>query len=314
MLEWDKGKDAQHISSTNHIAEMEEQMDSICGMLSMGTQEFQAYSFFSKIHEYIEKNDRLLYTHITNYIFTLDDEGFGVLQTNIDNVVDYMYSTKYEQDFEQKLKNAQKRRLLERTQRTVLKMWDHINLARKQYIMFHHKDEDYEQIVEGKMEKVESKMAKEMNTQLLSLVGIFTALSFLVFGGVSSLDNIFLGAKDIPTLKLIIVGCVWSLCLMNLIFVFMFFVAKLTKLSIKSTDDVNANIVKKYPLIWWSNYAIISILCMACWIYYIRRYGYSQSIDNILSENPTLFSSIGIIVILIVMAVIAHKIVNAWKK
>lgn len=76
--------------------------------------------------------------------------------------------------------------------------------------MFYYNDKDYEKIVDSKMETAEIKMSKEMNAQLIALVGIFTALSFLVFGGVSSLDNIFLGAKDIPALKLII--CVEQFC------------------------------------------------------------------------------------------------------
>ena len=82
--------------------------------------------------------------------------------------------------------------------------------------MFHQKDTDYEKIVDEKMEIVGAKISKEMNVQLISLVAIFTALSFLVFGGISSLDNIFDGAKNIPILKLIVVGSIWGLCCLYL--------------------------------------------------------------------------------------------------
>lgn len=74
---------------------------------------------------------------------------------------------------------------------------------------------------------------------------------------------------------------------MNLVYAFMFFIAKLTKLSMKSVDDVNANIIQRYPLIVWSNFFIISVFLMACWIYYIRRYGFSKNIDNFISAHPT---------------------------
>lgn len=46
MLEWDKGKDIQHISQTNHISDMESQMDTICRVLSEETQKFQSDMFF----------------------------------------------------------------------------------------------------------------------------------------------------------------------------------------------------------------------------------------------------------------------------
>ena len=82
------------------------------------------------------------------------------------------------------------------------------------------------------MKDVEIRLTKEMNTQLISLIAIFTALSFIVFGGISSLDNIFDGVKDIPVTKLMIVGSIWCFCIMNLVFVFMFFVGKLTHLEI----------------------------------------------------------------------------------
>lgn len=84
-----------------------------------------------------------------------------------------MYSSKCEQDFSSKLKDNYQKRVFEGTQRTILKMWDHINLARRQYIMFYHNDKDYEKIVDSKMETAEIKMSKEMNAQLIALVGIF---------------------------------------------------------------------------------------------------------------------------------------------
>mgnify|MGYP007007140284 CR=1 FL=1 len=45
------------------------------------------------------------------------------------------------------------------------------------------------------MKDVEIRLTKEMNMQLISLIAIFTALSFIVFGGISSLDNIFFGSE-----------------------------------------------------------------------------------------------------------------------
>lgn len=60
-------------------------------------------------------------------------------------------------------------------------------------------------------------MSKEMNSQLLTMIGIFTALAFLVFGGINSLDNVF--SEGVPVLKLMVVGSVWGLCILNLVFV-----------------------------------------------------------------------------------------------
>lgn len=314
MLNWDKGKNEKAISSADYIQNMEKEMDIICGKLSEETKNFKAKDFFDKIHEYIEKNDRLIYTHITNYIFTLSDEEFGVLQTNIDTVVNYMYSKQYEQDFSGALKSRDEKRKLERTQRTVLKMWDHVNLARRQYIMFHHKDTDYEKIVDEKMEIVGAKISKEMNVQLISLVAIFTALSFLVFGGISSLDNIFDGAKDIPILKLIVVGSVWGFCIMNMLFVFIYFISKIAKLNLSSADDVNASVLKKYPLVCWCNLVVISIFALSSWAVYISGEKLSIRLYELVYKNQTMFFIVGTLVIVMVIVLVAKRLYDNIKK
>lgn len=314
MLNWDKGKETEIISSVDYIQEMEKEMDSICRMLSVETREFKEKEFFEKINGYIVQKDRLLYTHITNYIFVLKEEDFVTLQTNIDSVVNYMYGEKCKEDFADYLKDKYKKRQFERTQRTVLKMWDHVNLARRQYVMFHHKDKDYAKIVDEKMELVEAKISKEINMQLISLVAIFTALSFLVFGGMSSLDNIFIGAKDIPVTKLMIVGTIWCFSIMNLVFVFMFFVAKLTKLDIKSTDDVNANLVQKYPLIWWSNLFLVSLLMLCCWSYYVKAENISNAIYEFLIKHSEIYTVLGTMGIVAIILGLACMLVHFSKK
>lgn len=151
------------------------------------------------------------------------------------------------------------------------------------------KDEDYSKIVDEKMEIAGAKISKEMNVQLISLVAIFTALSFLVFGGISSLDNIFAGAKDIPILKLVVVGSIWGFCIMNMLFVFMFFVVKIAKLNLSSTDDVNAGILKKYPLVCWCNFAVVSIFILSSWAVYISGEKLSVRLYDLIYKNQTGF-------------------------
>ena len=314
MLNWDKGKDEQKNSSADYIQNMSKEMDIICEELSKETKTFKAKNFFDKIHEYIMKNDRLIYTHITNYIFMLKEENFGILQTNIDSVVSYMYSDEYQQDFSEWLDDNQKKLELEKTQRTVLKMWDHVNLARRQYLMFQRKDTEYEKIVDEKMEIVGAKISKEMNVQLISLVAIFTALSFLVFGGISSLDNIFDGAEDIPILKLIVVGSVWGFCIMNMLFVFIYFISKIAKLNLSSTDDVNASVLKKYPLVCWCNLVVISIFVLSSWAVYISGEELSVRLYEFVYKNQTIFFVVGTLVIVVGIVLVAKRLYNNIKE
>lgn len=133
-----------------------------------------------------------------------------------------------------------------------------------------------------------TELSRNMSEQLLTLIGIFTALAFLLFGGISSLENIFSDIQTVSLLKLVILGCIWGLCLVNLIFVFLFCVSKMTKLSFSSTENRNASIFQKYPIFWWTNYIIISILSVASILFYINKNNMLKWVDNICNAIPSI--------------------------
>lgn len=288
--------------SVEKTKEMSDSTDELCEFLATKTNRFDSGNFVQKLSEHIEKHERLLYVEITNCISDFDEGKRATLQTNIDDVVSYVYSKKYEES-----ENDEKIR------KVVLKLWDHVNLVKRQLDLFTITDEHMPQVIENKMKEVSNNVSKKVMEQLISLIAIFTALSFLIFGGISSLDNIFIGAKDIPVLKLMIVGFIWCFCIMNLVFAFMFFVEKMTKLSIKSTDDINANIVQKYPLVFWSNFVVVFGLILSCWTYYVRRYGHSLEIDNFISKYPSFISVLGFGIIFFIMFFVGKKIYKTWS-
>lgn len=318
MIEWNKDTKSVKCSAgaaSDYIREMETAVDDFCERLSKDSKDFSPELFFDKLHDYIVKDERLLYTNITNYIFSLEEEElFGIIQTNLDKVINYMFSEQFELDHIWKPDYDYQRNPYERTKRTVLKIWDHMNLAKRQYEFFAIKDEGFSNIVDTKMADAELRLSKEMNGQLISLVSIFTALSFLIFGGISSLDNIFVGAKDIPVTKLIIVGTIWCFCILNLVFVFMFFIAKMTKLNIKSTQDVNANLVQRYPLIWWCNFVLISILGLSCWAYYVKSESISMEAYHFLRRHSGAYFVIGTVLIIGMIVGSAVKIYYLSKE
>lgn len=289
----------------DHIAEMSRAMDCLCDRLMVDMDEFNREEFFEEFKKYIIGNNRLLYSNVSIVIFNHYDI-VGSLQSNLESVITYSYLNCPE------VKREKEQH--ERVRRALMKLWDHINLAIRQYELFNQSDAHYSSIAEEKLKDVEIRLTKEMNMQLISLIGIFTALSFIIFGGVSSLDNIFLGAKDIPVVKLVIVGLIWGFCIMNLVFVFMFFVAKLTKLNIKSTTDINANLVQKYPLIWWCNFVLISLLAISCWFFYLKNEEFSVGLYSILKQHGMIYSVGGTYVIVTLIIIAAYKIYKLSQK
>lgn len=263
------------------------------------TKDFNAYDCIKLINNYIKEHDRLLYSVISNYIFELKNQDPGIFITNLDFLTQFVLSNKYNEEY---LGNNKSNSQLEeylKVKKTILKLWDHVHLALYQFDNLKQSDEEFKRKFIKNIEPVNTEVNKQlneftkgMNSQLISLVGIFTAMSFLVFGAINSLDDIFKNAQSIPILQIMIIGSIWGLCITNLVFIFMFFVSKMTKLEIKSCYRKDATLVEKYPLVFWSELVIIFILTSCSWLYYIDSQNIGKWFVN-LGEKWPIFISVG---------------------
>lgn len=299
--------------------EMMERVNGFCTALLTDSDKFNKVSVFNDILNYITIYDRILYAPISNTIYACYDEHdieessslIGTMNSNIEAVVVYAQSS----EFIERKKQAQgekAKKNLDDTRKVILKIWDHINLAQQQYSMLKQSDEDYKKKFDKSISPFKEELTKDMNSQLLTMVGIFTALAFLIFGGISSLDNIFANI-EFPLFKLLIVGALWGLCILNLIFVFLFCVGKMTKLNFKSTDDKNATLFQKYPIVWWSNLIIVSIMVLSIWGYYLTKRNIHNWFDKICRGNPIWSTIIGTGIIIIVIVILTCKLIKATK-
>ena len=293
----------ESINKSKILEDMTRSEKDLCDYLAEPSVHFIIDEFLNKLSEHKKTYGRLLYVEITNCIAEYSVSKRSTLISNIQSVAEFVYSAEYTNNDENN-----------DIKKTVLKLWDHINLANRQLDIFEITENNMPIVIENRIVDAGKNILKQSTEQLISLIGIFTALSFLVFGGVTSLDNIFAGAQDIPILKLMIVGLIWCFSIMNLVFVFMIFISKMTKLSIKSSENVNDSIVKQYPLICWSNFVIISILSITVWIYFIRKCGYNKSLENLLSKYSIETTIIGLVIILAVIIYVGCKLFSSWTK
>lgn len=236
----------------NSSSKIESISRSLCEELNSST--FEATEWLKKVTAFSqERHNRLVYSVISDYIFSLEQRDR--VTTNIKDAVNYILSR---EDREYPLT----------TKKMVIKLYDHINLAIRQKNMFDKDEEDLrkqiEEIVKPEIELKSASLTKDMTGQLVSLIAIFTALSFIVFGGISSLDSIFQSLQStmkykstvLPTL---IVTVAWALCLMNLLFGFMYFVLRIAGLQNQSDKGSNQNLVQRYPVVFFCDY-VLSIL------------------------------------------------------
>lgn len=190
--------------------------------------------------------------------------------------------------------------------KATIKFYDHVNLARRQYAMFSTKQQDLDEEIEKHIQPKIHDLTKDMTSQLVGLVSIFTALSFLIFGGISSLQNVFNSlaktaeaqSSILPTL---IVALSWAICLMNLLFGFMYFVLRITRLTTEP-KVIGKNIVQRYPVVFLSNYIMFLFLTLFGGMWFAERNGIGKDIFNfcIREEAITFWVAIFIFIVIFV--------------
>lgn len=246
------------------MQKMQIEIEKVFQSMMVKQDQFEKEKTFDDLYSYILAYDRILYSPISNLIYSSYENGqdgdvIGTLQSNLDALLSYVSNPQVIENKKSDLKDAKSKKRVDDTKKAIIKIWDHVNLANQQYKVLKQTDDEYNKKFQVRIADYKETMTKEMNAQLLTLVSIFTALAFLVFGGISSLDNIF-SLSEIPLLKIIASGLVWGLCIFNLIFVFLFCVGKMTHLNFKSTDSPDATIFQKYPIVWWCDLLLVSLL------------------------------------------------------
>lgn len=285
--------------------EMSEKMSEICDYFFEASNSFKEEKAFDSLLFYIGKYQRILYSEISSQIYACYEKNeakeadirLGTLLSNIQKIVQYNSSEKY-QHKKEKIKKQSEIEMYEDCEKALIKIYDHVNLAVAQYGGLKQTDKEYKEKFEASIVPFKEELEKEMNAQLLTMVSIFTALAFLVFGGISSLGSIF-SNSEIPVLKVIIIGSVWGLGILNMIFIFLFCVGKMAGLNFKSTQDGNANIIQKYPIVWWSDLIIVTIFALGLWSYYIRKENIDSWFKILSNKYPEVVMMGGFIIIIV---------------
>lgn len=300
--------DSTASSKNDHIDSMSFDMLKLCKELSrsVANGKFDSMHWLGELRKYISKNDnRLLYSDISNYIFNLSDEEFTTFTTNLDSVLNVaaaLRGTNVEQD-----KNLYK---------TLLKFFDHVNLAHRQNSMFSNKQQDIDNEIERLLGPKIQDITKDMTSQLVGLVSIFTALSFLIFGGISSLQNTFnslsaaANAQNsiLPTL---IVTLAWAFCLMNLLFGFMYFVLRIVK---PPVSQIQTNIVQRYPVVFLCDYILLLLFVVLCGSWFAERNGVGQTVFSFfVCDHREITFIFAIVLIAVFFSYLGYKLYALYK-
>ena len=324
----DTGENYDEHPQDDDIEEIGSKVTQLCNELMQENENFNKENFLDTLVYFMENDKRILYSQVTSFIFdkykksgSLEDASDIIddMTTNLVSMIEWTKSdgfentSTYQEHFRGNWGNSPKIRKI------LIKLWDHINLANHQYNQLKESDDEFNRKFDNKFDSAASekldKFSKEMNAQLLTLVGIFTALAFMVFGSITGLSNLITTVKQ-PVPRLIILGCVWGIAVLNLVFVFLFCVGKMTKANFASTDNPTASIWEKYPIVWWSDFAMGSILILSSWLYYLKNRQGLAVLDNLLLNHPgaVFYGGSAIIIAVIVIVFLILRRATGVKK
>lgn len=237
--------------------DMAQSMQDFIISLKQNSDLFLPEDSYKKLEMYKKTYDRLLYTVLSDEIFSCFDdetkikEGTNIL-TNIDALLVYCENN---ENYQKNVHNI------------ILKLKDHANLASRQYNSLKQTDEEYQQKFNKRIFGFKEKVTQEMAAQLITLVGIFTAIAFVVFGGLSSLESIFSNKR--PLIEIIVIASIWMLGMINLVFIFLKGISNMTQLDISSKNS--DNLLEKYIWIIWFNLIFILVIISVFWINFAKN-------------------------------------------
>ena len=289
---------SQTLNTEKSLEQMRREVQELCEQLAGGEygHNFNSDKWIRSLFFYLKRSDaRLFYSTISYYIFEMTDEEYADFSSHMDIVVHQA-----EQEFHNE-------NLPLNIYKAILKFYDHVTLANQQKLMVDRRSQLLHTEVQHEIkEEVQSGIAagnKDIISQLVGLVALFTAMSFLVFGGIASLDSIFKSVKrfinlESSVLPVLLVAVAWAFCMMNLLFAFMYFVLRLVKPE-QFTIRSEKNVVQRYPVVFLTNYILLVLFVVLLGMWFAKCNGIGLPVFNVVVGHPviTFWGGIGVMLI-----------------
>lgn len=243
---------SRNADESDKIEELRKAMLDVVSYLSTPSDEFIESRFRTNLNEYLSKYNRLIYSELTTYI------------TDMYN--DEMKITTFQSNLEKALQGALKNDeyMLSNVTKSILKMYDHTNLAVKQNETFLTPEEKIKEVAKKQTQEIENNIIKigqefdknlnekvnkaqnNIYSQLISIVAIFVSISFVMFGGMTLMNNLFdyKEMKTIPLFEMLACGSLIGIIMVNVVFAFMQFVLRITD-KIKTKDEFPYSYITK---------------------------------------------------------------------
>lgn len=269
-------------------------LEEIVAYLLANPSDFNPDRTFNCICKYYSRFPRILYSKFCQMIYVFEDDDQETIQGVLANT-EKLNAFAIKQTTFSAYTSMFRKEVVEKAQKATFKIIDFLGLAVNQKQEWVKNDE----LLSKQAKAAILNESKTLTSQLITMVSIFTALSFLVNGGLA-LTEIITVNLDVPLSKLLCIVFGGGLVFTNIIFVFLFCISKMTNLSFKSSKRRDANFFQRYPVVCWVNYLLSFLFLSALFGYYFTLH----QTFRVVGQKPLVLPGIGLVIGLIVCVVI----------
>lgn len=189
-------------------------INGICKALSLETQVYDPQKTINDIDLYnasSDKLDRILYSEISNYIFSLEMTSRGIFATNLEKLL--LYSLDDRNNIDKKSKEF------------IVKIYDHSQLAL-------HQIENANNIFVNSIEDAKENLQKQIKgveKEYISILGIFASIVLTFVGGITFSTSVLKNISAIGIFRLLLVVDFLAFVLINVIYILVKFIFTLNE-------------------------------------------------------------------------------------
>ncbi len=194
-------------------------INGICKALCKETKDYDAAITVKNIQSYLDNKDkmeRILYSEISSYVFSLDMNARGVFATNVEKLMIYALY-------------AERSEVSEDCFKIIVKIYDHFQLALNQI-------ENVKSILGASIEDTKVDLKNEMKgveKEYISILGIFAAIVLAFVGGITFSSSVLQNIDSVSIYRLLIVTVLLAFVLVNVIWLLIRFIAQINEKDIK---------------------------------------------------------------------------------
>lgn len=184
-------------------------INGICRALSLETQRYDPQKTVDNINSYIaspNKLDRILYSEISNYVFSLGMSERGIFATNLEKLLLYSLDDK----------NA----VSDDSKKLIVKIYDHFQLAL-------HQIENANNIFANSIEDAKENLQKQIKgveKEYITILGIFASIVLAFVGGITFSTSVLQNISGISVFRLLLIVDFLAFVLINVIYILVKFI------------------------------------------------------------------------------------------